>query len=238
MNKRNTDRRKGQEMEFKFGAGRICPPVKFICVHRCPSVARFLSWKKPPYMWNLYKQSGNSPGRWLPMKNSSCALSRPPAFLWLILGNEWRQIDGSISALKMKIGIVTGGGDCPGLNAVIRAVSKTAAKRGWETIGIIGGYDGLLPPHNFRVLDYKALDGLLVRGGTILGTANRGQFSAKTGHGEVHQIPKECWTQPNTKWRRLGFSAHLRGRGRIADHRAATVRTRHSRRRGAEDHRQ
>ena len=46
----------------------------------------------------------------------------------------------------MKIGIVTGGGDCPGLNAVIRAVAKTAAKRGWETLGILGGYDGLLPP--------------------------------------------------------------------------------------------
>jgi hypothetical protein len=56
----------------------------------------------------------------------------------------------------MKIGIVTGGGDCPGLNAVIRAVAKTAAKRGWETIGIIGGYDGLLAPQNYRVLDYKA----------------------------------------------------------------------------------
>jgi hypothetical protein len=49
----------------------------------------------------------------------------------------------------MKIGIVTGGGDCPGLNAVIRAVAKTAAKRGWETIGILGGYDGLLPPQIF-----------------------------------------------------------------------------------------
>ena len=90
----------------------------------------------------------------------------------------------------MKIGIVTGGGDCPGLNAVIRAVAKTAAKRGWETIGIIGGYAGLLPPQNYRLLDYKALDGLLVRGGTILGTANRGPFSAKTGHGETRQLPK------------------------------------------------
>jgi 6-phosphofructokinase 1 len=39
----------------------------------------------------------------------------------------------------MIIGIVTGGGDCPGLNAVIRAVTKTAAKRGWETLGILTG---------------------------------------------------------------------------------------------------
>jgi len=107
----------------------------------------------------------------------------------------------------MKIGIVTGGGDCPGLNAVIRAVAKTAAKRGWETIGIIGGYAGLLPPQNYRLLDYKALDGLLVRGGTILGTANRGPFSAKTGHGETRQLPKELLDATKTGMAELGISA-------------------------------
>jgi len=107
----------------------------------------------------------------------------------------------------MKIGIVTGGGDCPGLNAVIRAVAKTAAKRGWETLGIIGGYDGLLEPQNFRALDYKALDGLLVRGGTILGTANRGQFSAKTGHGETRQLPKELLERTQQGMEKLGIKA-------------------------------
>lgn len=107
----------------------------------------------------------------------------------------------------MKIGIVTGGGDCPGLNAVIRAVAKTATKRGWETLGIIGGYDGLLAPQQFRVLDYKALDGLLVRGGTILGTANRGQFSAKTGHGETRQLPKELLDATRQGMAELGLKA-------------------------------
>ena len=107
----------------------------------------------------------------------------------------------------MKIGIVTGGGDCPGLNAVIRAVAKTAAKRGWETVGILGGYDGLLPPQNYRVLDYKALDGLLVRGGTILGTANRGQFSAKTGHGEVRQLSRELLDGARRGMEELGITA-------------------------------
>ena len=75
--------------------------------------------------------------------------------------------------MKKKIGIVTGGGDCPGLNAVIRAAAKAAAKRDWEVIGIFGGYEGLLEPRQFRPLDYKTLSGLLTRGGTILGTANR-----------------------------------------------------------------
>src|SRR5215471_12766363 len=94
-------------------------------------------------------------------------------------------------AMKQKIGVVTGGGDCPGLNAVIRAVAKAATQQGWETIGILGGYEGLLEPRQVRPLDYHALDGLLVRGGTILGTANRGRFSAKVGHGETRQLPRE-----------------------------------------------
>jgi len=93
--------------------------------------------------------------------------------------------------MTKRIGIVTGGGDCPGLNTVIRAVAKAAAKRGWETLGILGGYEGLLEPARYRILDYNAISGLLLRGGTILGTANRGKFSAKTGHGESRALPKE-----------------------------------------------
>jgi ATP-dependent phosphofructokinase / diphosphate-dependent phosphofructokinase len=107
----------------------------------------------------------------------------------------------------MRIGIVTGGGDCPGLNAVIRAVAKTAAKRGWETVGIVGGYEGLLTPQKYRVLDYTVLDGLLVRGGTILGTANRGQFSAKTGHGETRALPCELIAATKRGMNELGLSA-------------------------------
>src|SRR5215510_16319166 len=90
-----------------------------------------------------------------------------------------------------RIGIITGGGDCPGLNAVIRAVAKAAAQRGWECLGILGGYEGLLEPRQTMPLDYQALSGLLTRGGTILGTANRGKFSAKVGHGKSRPLPKE-----------------------------------------------
>ena len=52
--------------------------------------------------------------------------------------------------MSERIGIVTGGGDCPGLNAVIRAVAKAAANRGWETIGFLGGYEGILEPQRYR----------------------------------------------------------------------------------------
>ena len=90
-----------------------------------------------------------------------------------------------------RIGIVTGGGDCPGLNTVIRAVAKAAAKHSWETIGFLGGYDGVLEPQRYVELDYQKLGPLLTRGGTILGTANRDRFSAKVGHGETQPLPQK-----------------------------------------------
>lgn len=109
--------------------------------------------------------------------------------------------------MSTRIGVVIGGGDCPGLNAVIRSVAKAAAQRDWETIGILGGYDGLLPPCNYRLLDYHALDGLLVRGGTILGTANRGQFTAKVGHGDTRSLPTELLDNVKRGMSELGLSA-------------------------------
>jgi 6-phosphofructokinase 1 len=77
--------------------------------------------------------------------------------------------------MKKRIGILTGGGDCPGLNAVIRAVVKGAVlKHGWEVIGIEDGFDGLLSPGKCRPLSLDDVRGILPRGGTILGTTNRG----------------------------------------------------------------
>jgi ATP-dependent phosphofructokinase / diphosphate-dependent phosphofructokinase len=74
-----------------------------------------------------------------------------------------------------RIGILTGGGDAPGLNAVIRAVVLVAQKRyGWEVIGIREGFDGLLGNLPLIELDEASVHDLLARGGTILGAANRG----------------------------------------------------------------
>jgi phosphofructokinase-like protein len=109
--------------------------------------------------------------------------------------------------VNTRIGIVTGGGDCPGLNAVIRAVAKAAAMRDWETVGIVGGYDGLLEPQQFLKLDYNGISGLLARGGTILKTANRGKFSAKTGHGETRGLPKELIDETRKGFDALGLTA-------------------------------
>ena len=105
------------------------------------------------------------------------------------------------------IGVVTGGGDCPGLNAVIRAVAKAAARRDWDCLGILGGYEGLLEPRQTMRLDHQALSGLLTRGGTILGTANRGKFSSKTGHGESRQLPTELLEGVRSGMEALGLFA-------------------------------
>ena len=73
------------------------------------------------------------------------------------------------------IGICTGGGDAPGLNAVIRAAVKAAIlKYKWKVIGIPDGFDGIICPQRSRELTLKDVSGILPRGGTILGTTNRG----------------------------------------------------------------
>jgi ATP-dependent phosphofructokinase / diphosphate-dependent phosphofructokinase len=88
-----------------------------------------------------------------------------------------------------RIGISTGGGDCPGLNAVIRAVVKAAInKHGWEVVGIEDGFDGLIDISKSRPLKLKDVSGILPRGGTILGTTNRGNpfsYKRQVGHQEV-----------------------------------------------------
>ncbi len=73
-----------------------------------------------------------------------------------------------------RIGVLTGGGDAPGLNAVIRAVVKTACNAGIEVIGLEDSFDGLIEPGRSRVLTPRDVTGILRLGGTILGTTNRG----------------------------------------------------------------
>jgi len=73
-----------------------------------------------------------------------------------------------------RIGILTGGGDAPGLNAVIRAVVKSAANASCETIGLEDSFDGLIESNRWRKLTPRDVTGILRIGGTILGTTNRG----------------------------------------------------------------
>jgi 6-phosphofructokinase 1 len=88
------------------------------------------------------------------------------------------------------IGINTGGGDAPGLNAVIRAAVKSAIlKYKWKVIGIPDGFDGLIWPEKSRELGLKDVSGILPRGGTILGTTNRGDpFHYRTVENGVETV--------------------------------------------------
>lgn len=72
-----------------------------------------------------------------------------------------------------RIGILTGGGDCPGLNAVIRGVAKPAHDHGLQVLGILDGFEGLVEGRA-RELYNKDVSGILQRGGTILGSSNKG----------------------------------------------------------------
>src|SRR5438046_8613448 len=73
-----------------------------------------------------------------------------------------------------RLGVLTGGGDAPGLNAVIRAVVKSASNCGIECVGLEDSFDGLIEPQRSRVLTPHDVTGILRLGGTILGTTNRG----------------------------------------------------------------
>jgi phosphofructokinase-like protein len=96
--------------------------------------------------------------------------------------------------MPTRIGILTGGGDAPGLNAVIRAVVKAAANRGCETIGIEDSFSGLIEPDRSRPLTPHDVTGILRVGGTILGTTNRANPLAYPveGTNETRDYSERC----------------------------------------------
>lgn len=86
--------------------------------------------------------------------------------------------------MSKRIGVLTSGGDCPGLNAVLRGVVRAAENLDWKVFGFIDGYEGLLEEGG----DYIALTrartaGIMQLGGTIIGTTSKGHFIAKVGDG-------------------------------------------------------
>ncbi|HVS84414.1 MAG TPA: ATP-dependent 6-phosphofructokinase [Gaiellaceae bacterium] len=84
------------------------------------------------------------------------------------------------------IGILTGGGDCPGLNAVIRAVVRRADANGWDAVAVREGWRGLVEPI-FEDLTPQAVSGILPRGGTIIGTSRTNPYKLEGGPERVLQ---------------------------------------------------
>jgi ATP-dependent phosphofructokinase / diphosphate-dependent phosphofructokinase len=79
-----------------------------------------------------------------------------------------------------RVALLTGGGDCPGLNAVIRAVTRRSLDRGYEAVGVREGWRGLVD-RKFEPLDDRAISGILPRGGTILGTTRTNPYKVDGG---------------------------------------------------------
>lgn len=96
----------------------------------------------------------------------------------------------------MKIGVLTGGGDCPGLNAVIRGAVRKSLLLGYEVIGIKNGWKGLLEK-NYYTLDHEAISGILHRGGTILG-------SSRTN---LYEEGKNYYQQAIDNYKEMGLDA-------------------------------
>ncbi len=109
---------------------------------------------------------------------------------------------------KKRIGVLTSGGDCPGLNAVLRGVVRAADRLDWEVLGFRDGYEGLLPEGgDYMVLDRSTTAGIMHLGGTIIGTTNRGHFAAKVRAGEKAAIPDEIIDQARRNFNHLGLDA-------------------------------
>ncbi|MBZ0263267.1 ATP-dependent 6-phosphofructokinase [bacterium] len=100
--------------------------------------------------------------------------------------------------MSMRIGVSTGGGDAPGLNAVIRAVVKTARRRyKWDVVGFEDGFEGLINIKDVMRLDEQKVQGILPQGGTILGTTNRGdpfnyQYKDMDGSTKIIDVSDRC----------------------------------------------
>ena len=104
------------------------------------------------------------------------------------------------------IGVLTSGGDCPGLNAVIRAATKSAGRLGYDCVGFLRGYEGLVDPVSYMPLDARNTAGILLQGGTILGSTNKGRFTALVGEGERVRIDPELVAQAAATVRQLGIA--------------------------------
>lgn len=91
---------------------------------------------------------------------------------------------------KLKIAVMTGGGDCPGLNAIIQAIVTRATEYGFETLSVIDGYTGLLNA-DIKPIDLGHVEDIFATGGTILGSSRTNPLKTKNGHQKVMDTVKK-----------------------------------------------
>jgi 6-phosphofructokinase 1 len=119
----------------------------------------------------------------------------------------FRRISADASTMNQKrIGILTSGGDCPGLNAVIRGAAKTCWRLGYECIGFLKGYEGLYDPVQYITLTPQNTTGILNQGGTILGSTNKGRFAATVGVHDRLELRRDLLDGVKNTVEQLGLS--------------------------------
>jgi 6-phosphofructokinase 1 len=119
----------------------------------------------------------------------------------------------------MRLAISTGGGDAPGLNAVIRAVVLTALSRNWEVLGIKRGFAGLLGEDDVVSLTRESVRGIAHMGGTILRTTNRGnpfKFPRKRSDGTFEEIDRSDELMANARQMGIDAMVAIGGDGSLA----------------------
>ncbi|MEZ6111391.1 MAG: ATP-dependent 6-phosphofructokinase [Pirellulaceae bacterium] len=109
-------------------------------------------------------------------------------------------------AYAKRIGVLTSGGDCPGLNAVIRGVVKSANCHGYDVVGFLKGYEGLVDPVCYVPLNQKNTSGILNQGGTILGSTNKGRFNATVGESQRAELDRDLLVGVETTFEQLNLS--------------------------------
>jgi hypothetical protein len=148
----------------------------------------------------------------------------------------WQQRNPEI----MRIALSTGGGDAPGLNAVIRAAVLSAVNRGWEVLGVKKGYAGLLGEEEVIPMTAATVRGIAHLGGTILRTTNRGNpFNYPVYLPDGTCVEKDRSDELIENARKLGIDAliSIGGEG-PHEHRPPALRQGHEDRLRAEDDRQ
>lgn len=109
---------------------------------------------------------------------------------------------------RKRIGVLTSGGDCPGLNAVLRGIFCASEELGWEVMGFRDGFEGMLAAGgDIMILNRANTAGIMQVGGTILGTTNKGHFTSKVASGEKAEIPEEVIAKASKTCRDLDLSA-------------------------------
>src|SRR5215213_4926657 len=89
-----------------------------------------------------------------------------------------------------RIAVLTSGGDAPGMNAAVRAITRCAIDCGWEVLGVRCGFAGLITG-DFEPLTLRSVAGIIRRGGTVLGSARCAEFKSESGRSAALAVLRE-----------------------------------------------